>query len=207
MKEKKLAVLAKYGVSLPQYRVMDSVYTGAFGTYEPEHLAYYTERLLEGSNLQYRAQDYLQAIAECVEKGWLRTLSMPLPESILKRTEPHIPVVRVEAGPARAIGFTPEGYLLHRQIRTENFGKEYVQYSDSGWVIDDQARQVEIFAEKKVHCELRLNEFLSDVAGHLGRQAEIELTEGPAATGAWRPEPFLTIPNGFKAVIKFKAAP
>jgi hypothetical protein len=131
-------------------------------------------------------------------------LGTPLPDAIAKRTEPQIPVVRLEAGPAHAIGFTPDGYSLHRQIRTENFGKDYVQYSDSGWVINDQTRQVEIFAEKRVHCELRLNEFLSDIAGHLGRPAEVEQTEGPAATGAWQPEPFLTIPNGFKAVIRFK---
>jgi len=204
MKEKKLAVLAKYGVSLPQYRVMDSVYTGPFGSYEAEQLAYYTERLLEGSNIQYRSQDYMQAIAECIAKGWLRTLDTPLPPEMTR--QPQIPCVRSENGPARGIGFTPEGYQTHRKIRTENFGNDYVQYSDSGWVIDEIHRQVEIFAEKKVHCELRLTEFLSDVTGHLGHHAEVEHTEAPVPTGAWQPEPFMTIPNGFKAVIKFKAS-
>jgi hypothetical protein len=204
MKEKKLAILAKYGVSLPQYRVMDSVYTGPFGMYEPEYLAYYTTRLLEGSNLQYRTEDYREAIAECLEKGWLRHLSTPLPDALLMLHESQVPVVRMETGPARGIGFTIDGYKLHRQIRMENFGIDHVQYSDSGWVINDEAQRVEIFAEKKVHCDLRLNEFLSNLPGHLGREATVEQTEGPSATGAWRPDPFLTIPTGFKAVIKFK---
>jgi hypothetical protein len=203
MRENRLAVLNNNDVSFAEFSVMSSVGYHIF--YPPNKLAQVGVKLSEGDLLgEPTLDEHLKAIDSCLEKGWLKILTAEEYEQIIASQQSAVTPEIIDYPEPNTVDFTPKGYSLYRQIIFETFGEEHIQRSDAGWNIDEDSQVANIYAETTELCEACIKEFADNPSSYTGKATEIVNVSQIESIGAWKPNRFITLPQGFHAGVSYK---
>ncbi len=133
LNEKTFQVLKKHGVSLAEHYVMGTV---GYGIWLPaDDLAEHTVKLVEGdSRGNFPPHEYLDAVNECIKKGWLKTYAPEMDSVEQQALSQSADSSEMEFNPGD-VKFTKAGYLLHHQTILEIFGEglgEKLDFASNG---------------------------------------------------------------------------
>lgn len=149
--------------------------------------------------------EYADASRSCIQKGWLEILTAEWREREAERQQSsQIPKLLDEGFEHGVVDFTQEGYLLFRKINLRIFGEEHIQYDESGWNIDERSSEVNIYAETESLCRKRAKEFKDEPSSYIGETVNITSISYPTMIGPWKPNRFITLPQGFHIKITYR---
>ena len=197
--EKLQEILAHYGVTLCEYDAMSCPYYGVPGN--PQNMAIETVFEIGG---KFTADDYLDAIHNMIQKGWLclATVQDCHSKSRLSNIPKCDDLWAIQLGD---VIFTKQGYFLHRAILQDSLGYEFVQKNDSFHLVDWKKRRIDFYAETEDICHhwlfMTLKEGFSDLIGGL---AEVIDIESPIPIARWQPSRFLVIERGYHCGFTYK---
>lgn len=64
-----------------------------------------------------------------------------------------------------------------------------------------------IYAETQQLCETRLTQFTAEPTNYTGQTTEIKEVSEIKVIGAWKPNRFITLPQGFYVCVSYKVIP
>jgi hypothetical protein len=196
--ERTFDVLREYDVNLCEYYVICAVDDVGGMLFEGD----LARESFAGSQGDPRGEfslaEHRDAIHSCLRKKLLEELTTAKcqQESERRRTSRTPEIVESELRPG-VVDFTETGYRLFRQIIVRIFGIEHIRHSDSGWNIDEDKNQVNVYAETKELCWDRIAELQSDPSSYIGATVRIGNISDPEPIGPWKPNRFLVVPRGF----------
>jgi hypothetical protein len=121
-------IIDRYGVSVAEFIVLDEVRLRI--PLVAHEFARFTISGCEGLDVDFNASDYEAAIDSCVQKGWLRILTVEDLENLTDvgttYTFPHLSYRAYTEG---SVDFTVAGYELTRSIVDELFASR----REDGW--------------------------------------------------------------------------
>jgi hypothetical protein len=205
-------ILARFGVSRVEYEAMICPnYEIPLG---PREMASYT--VLENNCCSgeckidaFSADDYLTAIKGMIAKGWL-CLQEETPQIHQKATESGIPQEEHYPIKPGSVVFTKTGYLLHRQLRQELYGLQFVQEADAFATVDRENCEIHFYAATKALCENWIRKIsqvslkFNELTTYVDLPADVISAEAPVPIGSWMPSPYITLSNGYHALVRYR---
>ncbi len=191
---------ARHGLSAAEYSLLAAA--GYWPDLPPDRFVAYAGKLAEGGAEPAASIDQLKAaLAALRARGVLTIVDQPAATGDAPADVPGL----VDSYPRVGdVDFTPEGHRLYRAVMLEAFGLEHVQYADSGFVFDEAQRRFTVLAETRPLCLRRIAEILEAPDDYVGQEDPVRAVQVtlPQPQGAWRPNRFWLIQNGFRATVQ-----
>jgi hypothetical protein len=101
------------------------------------------------------------------------------------------------------VDFTPGGYRVHRAIVLEVLGAAHVDYSDSFWRFDRDARRFTVVAPTATLCRRRIDEVRrrGRIPDSLDPKMGVVDVTPPEPIGPWKPRRFALRDSGYLSVM------
>lgn len=159
-----------------------------------------------------KVPEYVAALNRLKARGWIVILGEADIENERAR------VARAEMSELRRRGrvdpgwvdYSPLGYAMKRQIVAEIHGDEFLARQDSGWNVDDEHMRFDIYASSVEQCRERMEKVESGPGLYATwARSDVKIVEKrePLAIGPWKPNRFLVLPRGFRAVLRYAPSP
>lgn len=198
-------VLKKLGISRVEHLMLIELSNGA--CLVPEELIAQMVQSLEDQKLGFSHSDYAQALNGCIEKGLVQMLTPESYEAEMRRRQSSLLPELSKPQPQRGqVELTPQGHSTFYQIISQHSGHGSIDGYDSGWNWNEERCKAEILAPNEKFLKITVNDFLGQAKSSMKGNFEVVTVSNPEPIGLWKPNPFVTLPQGFRCVVVYKPA-
>ena len=192
-------LLAQHGLTVAAYHLMC---TAGYRIPLPRSAFIgYTRRLFE---IDVDEASLIDALGDLYARGLMTTLSdADIAAESSRVQQSAVPELLDPGYAAGHVDFTQDGYRVHRDVLCSLFGPEHVAGSDSGFRFDELSVSFLVLAPSRERCEHRIQQIQEAPEQFMGR-SDLALSEieGPHPIGRWRPNRFIELEDGFRAIVR-----
>jgi hypothetical protein len=101
------------------------------------------------------------------------------------------------------VDYSPEGYALYRRLLPEIFGPDSLARHDTSQE-EDRASEDEHRTDRRIQILAPTVEACVGRMDDVSERYRVVRREGPTPIGPWRPNRFILLPKGFRAVLRYE---
>jgi hypothetical protein len=196
--------LSAHGLSLPEHYLMCSA--GYRVTLPPAAFVSHAFAVTEGDPRGHPTRSELAAALRRLRtRGLLSCLTAAALRADAQRravsTLPEVIDIGYRIG---HVDFTPEGYVVHREVIRAIHGEDFLARSDAGFNLNLVAGRFDVYAVSRDECRRRMDEIEAGGDAYTGAGCtQFVGRDEPAAIAAWRPNRFVVREAGYHGVLRF----
>jgi len=197
-------VLSAHGLSLPEHYVMCSA--GYRVTLPPEAFVSHAFSVSEGDPRGRPARpEFAAALRRLQTRGLMSCLTgAALRADARRRAASRVPEVIDTGYRVGHVDFTPEGYVVHRDVIRAIHGDDFLARSDAGFNLDLDAGRFDVYAVSVDDCRRLMDEIQAGSDAYTGAGGTRFIgRDGPAPIAGWRPNRFFVREAGYHGVLRF----